>query len=110
MLVYAWRESGFRVDAVGDGGKALGVWQLWYTPGWIALDVARAARAWHDLARMGARRWPECPLRGLSGGGAAGMRVAATRVQLARQLLRRLRMSTAATMPAPAAESETVRP
>ena len=97
QLVYAWRESGFRADAVGDGGKSLGMWQLRYTPAAFALDPLRAAIVWRRLAFAGKRRWPDCPLRGVSGGGSAGERVAAQRVQLARQLVGRLRASRSST-------------
>lgn len=91
MLVYAWRESRFQADAIGDGGRALGAWQLWVTSRDIALRPMRAARVWYGWAREGKRYWPACPLQGISGGGERGARIAAERLTFARALVKRLR-------------------
>jgi hypothetical protein len=87
MLVYAWRESGFRAHAVGDNGRAKGAWQLWLVPDASAFDLGRAARIWYARAVEGKKWWPDCPLKSVSGGGDMGARIAAHRVALARTLL-----------------------
>ena len=46
MVVYAVRESGLEPCAVGDGGKALGVWQLQGVGRTVACEPIRALPIW----------------------------------------------------------------
>ena len=50
MAVYARYESGYRVDAVGDHGRALGLWQLQGVGRGIGFDPLRSAETWLRLA------------------------------------------------------------
>lgn len=49
LALYAAWESGNRIDVVGDGGLALGPWQL-HDARATALEPVRAARRWLQLA------------------------------------------------------------
>jgi hypothetical protein len=51
MATYAAFESANRKCAVGDGGKALGVWQLQHTSKIVACDPLKAALHWRAMAR-----------------------------------------------------------
>ena len=94
MAVFASYESGNRVCPAGDGGKALGAWQLHYAGREVACDPARAARWWLAVARASVRLCADNPpderLAALAGGTCArGRRLSATRVRLAREIASR---------------------
>jgi len=44
VCAVAWRESSFRVDAIGDEGRAFGLYQLWHAPRQVLSDVELATR------------------------------------------------------------------
>jgi hypothetical protein len=50
MAIYAVRESELSSGALGDNGKAIGVFQLQNTPASVAMNPVLAARAWYQLA------------------------------------------------------------
>jgi hypothetical protein len=52
MVVYAVRESGLQICAVGDGGLSLGPWQLQGVPRTVACEPKRAAPVWLAKARI----------------------------------------------------------
>ena len=64
MAVYAAFESANRGCAVGDGGKALGVWQLQYTSRTVACDPYKAALHWRAMARYSVKM---CAADGMPG-------------------------------------------
>lgn len=85
MAYYAIRESWLARNAVGDGGKSFGVWQL-RTPSGRA-DLGTQARAWLALLHEGARICPQSPAAPLSGGCVAARTTADRRATKARRLL-----------------------
>jgi hypothetical protein len=85
MAYYALRESWLRKHAVGDGGRSFGVWQENEKTG--RADIITQARAWLYMLHEGARICPDNPAAPLSGGCTAAARMAARRVEKARQLL-----------------------
>lgn len=85
MAYYAIRESWLAHDAVGDGGKSFGVWQMQSAAG--RADVMTQARAWLWLLHQSARVCPESPAAPLSGGCVAARSLADRRTAKAHQLL-----------------------
>jgi len=85
MAYYALRESWLSHDAVGDGGRSFGVWQLRSASG--RGDLPTQARAWLALLHEGARVCPESPAAPLSGGCVAARLTADRRAIKARRLL-----------------------
>lgn len=63
MVVYAIFESGLKTDAVGDGGKSLGTWQLSskVVSREVAFDPARAAGVWLRMAQASEAKCKESP-------------------------------------------------
>lgn len=66
MAYFAIRESWLDPLAVGDGGKAHGVWQLHGMAGHAPLEAQ--ARAWLRMLHEGARMCPEHPTAIMWGG------------------------------------------
>jgi hypothetical protein len=85
MAYYALRESWLARDAVGDGGKSFGVWQMRTASG--RADLTTQAHAWLYLLHRVARICPQSPAAPLSGGCTAGRTLADRRATKARQLL-----------------------
>ncbi|HEX3346057.1 MAG TPA: hypothetical protein VHS09_15845 [Polyangiaceae bacterium] len=85
MAYYAIRESWLTHDAVGDGGRSFGVWQLRSASG--RADLPTQARAWLSLLHEGARICPASPAAPLSGGCVAARSTADRRATRARTLL-----------------------
>jgi hypothetical protein len=85
MAYYALRESWLNHDAVGDGGRSFGVWQLRSASG--RGDLPTQARAWLALLHEGARLCPQSPAAPLSGGCVAARSTADRRATKARSLL-----------------------
>jgi hypothetical protein len=50
LLIQAWRESRFKINAVGDKGKALGAYQLHRAPTEVLTNIALATRI--TIARL----------------------------------------------------------
>lgn len=68
LLVTAWEESRFKVDAVGDGGDSLGAWELQRTPAVVAFDLAQSTPLAYAKLRESARQCPDAPLAPYIGG------------------------------------------
>jgi hypothetical protein len=85
MAYYAIRESWLNHDAIGDGGRSFGVWQMRSASG--RADLSTQARAWLSLLHEGARICPESPAAPLSGGCVAARSTADRRATRARSLL-----------------------
>jgi hypothetical protein len=85
MAYYALRESWLSHDAVGDGGRSFGVWQLRSASG--RADLGTQARAWLALLHEGARICPASPAAPLSGGCTAARVTADRRAVRAHSLL-----------------------
>jgi hypothetical protein len=85
MAYYAIRESWLTHDAIGDGGRSFGVWQLRSASG--RADLPTQARAWLALLHEGARICPASPAAPLSGGCVAARTTADRRATKARTLL-----------------------
>lgn len=85
MAYYAFKESGLRKRAVGDGGRSFGVWQESTSSG--RGDVLTQAKAWFRMLREGLRICPASPAAPLSGGCTAARKLADRRVARARALL-----------------------
>jgi hypothetical protein len=93
MLRWAYGEDpSFRICAVGDGGKALGPFQLQNAPESIACDPTQAAKVWliraHANARLCKDNPPDVRLASLASGKCdRGWKLTAKRVQESRILL-----------------------
>lgn len=87
MLEYAWKESRFHARAVNPAGDSLGAWQLRFATRKQAFSPSSAARIWYSRALAGKKLWPDEPLQGICGGGAAGRKVASERIEAARALV-----------------------
>jgi hypothetical protein len=85
MAYYALRESWLSHDAVGDGGRSFGVWQMRTASG--RADLPTQARAWLALLHEGARLCPASPAAPLSGGCVAARSTADRRAIKAHSLL-----------------------
>jgi hypothetical protein len=85
MAYYAIRESWLTHDAIGDGGRSFGVWQLRSASG--RADLSTQAHAWLALLHEGARICPASPAAPLSGGCVAARSTADRRAVRARSLL-----------------------
>jgi hypothetical protein len=85
MAYYAIRESWLTHDAIGDGGRSFGVWQLRSASG--RADLSTQAHAWLALLHEGARICPASPAAPLSGGCVAARSTADRRATKARSLL-----------------------
>jgi hypothetical protein len=85
MAYYALRESWLSHDAIGDGGRSFGVWQLRSASG--RADLGTQARAWLSLLHEGARICPASPAAPLSGGCVAARSTADRRATRAHLLL-----------------------
>jgi hypothetical protein len=85
MAYYAIRESWLTHDAIGDGGRSFGVWQLRSASG--RADLSTQAHAWLSLLHEGARICPASPAAPLSGGCVAARSTADRRATKARSLL-----------------------
>jgi hypothetical protein len=85
MAYYAIRESWLTHDAIGDGGRSFGVWQLRSASG--RADLSTQAHAWLALLHEGARICPASPAAPLSGGCIAARSTADRRATKARSLL-----------------------
>lgn len=100
LVEFAFAESTFRlVDAGGqclrgDGGKALGLFQLQHTPEALACAPATAARLWLAMAHASTKRCsslePDEQLAALTSGSCdRGRQVSRRRMRAARALLAR---------------------
>jgi hypothetical protein len=68
LIETAWRESRFQVDAVGDSGDSLGVWQLQHVPRAVAFDLALSTPIAYARLREAASQCPGAPLAPYVGG------------------------------------------
>lgn len=55
VVVVAYRESSFRLDAIGDGGRARCAMQLWSAPKEVLTDADMCVRIGFDRLRESAR-------------------------------------------------------
>jgi hypothetical protein len=91
MAVFSSYESGNKADAVGDGGKAIGAWQIHYF-GDVAFDPDQAAPIWRSIAKASLKvcsaNEPDERLASVAGSCSypAAKRKVRQRVQLARKL------------------------
>lgn len=89
MVAVGFRESGFRSDAIGDGGRAIGPWQLWSVD--RSTDVNGQARIALDRLRESMRVCGPSNLLGLYASGRCdrGHRISVDRLWLAKDTARR---------------------
>jgi hypothetical protein len=90
LLVIAREESRFRRDAVGDGGKSLGVFELKGTSRHDAFDLRAAARIAYARLRESAAACPDAPLAVYASGSCTnrtGRRISAQRMAEARKVV-----------------------
>lgn len=94
LMVLAFRESSYRLDVMGDGGRAYGAFQIHQCAPYTCAALLRDARKQVDVAlRILARSFaacPEYPLAIYSSGSctnAAGRRISTARIAEARSLL-----------------------
>ena len=86
LTVFAFRESSYRTEVVGDGGKSAGAWQ---TPaGSTSHDVAKQAVYALALMHASAAACPDAPLATYAGGcgNAQARRISSARMALAHEL------------------------
>ena len=90
LLVTSHQESRFRANAVGDGGRSLGAFELQGVRPVDAFDVRTAARLAYSRLRESAKVCPAAPLAFYVSGDChnrTGRRMSAYRMRMVRRVL-----------------------
>lgn len=67
LAAIAWREGGFNLGIIGDGGRAFGTWQLHNVPRSVLADAGKAARRALFVLRYSIAHCKEAPLAAYAG-------------------------------------------
>lgn len=93
MAIFSSYESGNKADAIGDGGKSLGAFQVRYASPEVAFDPARAVLWWRSIAvgslKACEKNDPDERLASVAGGCSypSARRKVRQRVKIARELV-----------------------
>lgn len=98
LVAVAFRESSFRLDAVGDGGRALCAFQLWAAPRAVLSDAVLCTRIAFERLRESIRACGPSNLLGIYAAGPHGCsmpvakRISRDRQAIAARLLREVQL------------------
>lgn len=90
MVAVAWRESSFRLDALGDHGASVCAYQIWHGPRSLLTDARACVEAGYEHLKRSVAACPAHPVAVYARGTCAsedGRRISADRMRVARGLL-----------------------